>query len=126
MIGDEADVLEADSQNEADEADAPERAVRCAACRHVLTTRAARIRVRGAHAHTFKNPAAIDFLIGCYGSAPGCRGMGETSSVWTWFPGFSWQIALCGSCVEHVGWLFARADTEKRFVALILDRILED
>jgi hypothetical protein len=50
--------------------------------------------------------------------------VGEASAYWTWFPGFAWQVAVCGGCGEHIGWGFAGA--EQRFVALLLERIIEE
>lgn len=104
---------------------ASERAVRCAACGHALTTRKEEFCVNGAHAHTFKNPASLDYRVGCFRRAPGCRVVGEASSVWTWFPGYAWRIGLCGRCGAHVGWTFAKDDASASFAALVLDRISE-
>jgi hypothetical protein len=100
-----------------------EREITCAACGGGVTREKARVAVNGAHVHTFKNPSAIDYTIGCFDEAHGCVGVGERSTVWTWFPGFAWQVALCGRCGAHLGWAF---DGEaSRFWGLILERLCE-
>ena len=96
----------------------------CAACRSFIAEARSLISVNGAHAHTFINPAGVIHKVGCFASAPGARAVGEASAYWTWFPGFSWQVAVCSGCGEHIGWCFAAAD--QRFVALLLERIIEE
>jgi hypothetical protein len=81
-------------------------ALRCAVCGHRITERAYRSEMAGAHEHVFVNPAGFTFRIGCFVAAPGCKYAGETSEAFSWFPGWSWQIAICGSCRTHVGWIF--------------------
>ena len=80
--------------------------LRCAICGHRITDRAYRTEMSGAHEHTFVNPAGFTFRIGCFVAAPGCKYAGATSEAFSWFPGWRWQIALCGRCHGHVGWIF--------------------
>ncbi len=87
-----------------------------------MTTTSARIDVGGAHEHVFTNPHGIQFRIGCFAHAVGCRTLGQASTFWTWFPGHAWQIAICGGCREHLGWLFTASDAS--FHGLILDRLV--
>ena len=98
------------------------RAVLCARCGLQLTDASQRIEVLGQHQHTFFNPAGVVFHIACFASAPGCRGLGPFSDAFTWFPGHRWQIALCASCGEHLGWHFEGSGT---FTSLIEARIRE-
>jgi hypothetical protein len=102
-----------------------EKWVRCAACGARLAPAEARIDVNGAHEHSFMNPSGLRFVVVCFGVAPGCNPLGEPSAVWTWFPGHSWQVALCKGCGTHVGWSFqaAGASVDASFHGLILDRI---
>lgn len=93
-------------------------ALRCAACGHRITDRAYRSEQGGAHEHTFVNPAGYAFRIGCFVTAPGCAHVGATSEAFSWFPGWRWQIAVCGRCHTHVGWIFRLAGDQ--FHALIL------
>jgi hypothetical protein len=94
----------------------------CAGCRRPITSAAARIQVGGAHAHSFLNPHGIEFRIGCFGLASGLLRLGDPETFWTWFPGHTWQVELCASCREHLGWEFRSSD--HRFHGLILDRLV--
>ena len=95
----------------------------CAECLHAITTAGARIEVSGSHAHTFSNPHGFVFHIDCFAVAPGCDPRSDPSTEYTWFPGYSWQVAVCRGCGEHLGWLFVGADS--RFHGLIIDRLAE-
>jgi len=58
----------------------------CAACRTTITTEEACIDVAGAHRHRFTNPAGIEYEIGCFADAAGCRVDGEPTLELTWSP----------------------------------------
>jgi hypothetical protein len=96
----------------------------CRQCLQTITHRSHQIIVNGAHEHTFANPHGIVFEIGCFKSAAGCGYVGRPTDEFTWFKGFMWQIAVCGSCLSHVGWLFTSSSVDS-FVGLILDRLAE-
>jgi len=103
-----------------------DRAVLCAACRAPIARARDRIEVDGAHVHTFVNPSVVPYRVACFGEAPGTVGVGEDSTFWTWFKGFSWRVVVCAQCVAHVGWCFRAVDQADRlFFGLIVDRILE-
>lgn len=99
------------------------RVLGCAFCRRPITTTAAAIEVDGAHAHTFTNPDAISFRIGCFHEARGLMKLGPSSFEWTWFPGYAWQVELCANCREQLGWLYR--STGHTFHGLILDNLVE-
>jgi len=96
----------------------------CRQCRQIITSPAERIEMEGTHRHTFANPHGIVYQIGCFKSVTGCGYAGPASDEWSWFKGFSWQVAVCGTCLLHVGWLFV-SKGGSRFYGLILDRIVE-
>lgn len=77
----------------------------------------------GSHAHTFANPDGISFRVGCFKDAAGLMKLGPSSTYWTWFPGYSWQVELCANCREQLGWLYRSAD--HMFHGLILDNLFE-
>ena len=81
----------------------------CAACGHRITDEDYRIAMSGAHEHTFVNPAGIVHHIGCFSIAPGCAYAGSPEAAFSWFPGWSWQIAVCGRCHAHLGWIYRNA-----------------
>jgi len=96
-------------------------ALRCAACGHRITDRAYRVERAGAHEHTFVNPGGFVHHIGCYAAAPGCIQLGDPQSAFSWFPGWSWQIVVCGRCRAHLGWVFRC--TGEQFHGLIVSAI---
>jgi hypothetical protein len=98
-------------------------ALRCIVCEHRISERAYRIEMSGAHEHTFVNPAGYAYRIGCFAAAPGCVHTGPTEAAFSWFPGWSWQVAACGRCRSHVGWIYRLAG--QQFHGLILDKLHE-
>ncbi len=115
------DAVGADQETRDREGRGPEGALVCARCRNLVTSRASAVSMGGTHAHTFANPHGLEFRIGCFADAPGCREVGEESAYWTWFPGFTWRVSVCRDCGEHLGWLFRSPDA--RFFGLILDHL---
>lgn len=102
-------------------ANAQERRLCCIACRQIVTHLDERIAVNGATEHTVRNPCGIEFHIGCFRSAYGCRASGAATQAYTWFPGYAWRLARCGKCGLHLGWRYhASADS---FHGLILNRL---
>jgi hypothetical protein len=108
---------------DAEQAPEEERWLRCAACGGRITPARARLEVNGSHEHSFMNPSGLRFVVACYAVAPGCVPDGAPSTVWTWFPGRAWQIALCSGCGVHLGWSF-HADDTAPFHGLVRDRIV--
>ena len=96
----------------------------CRQCRQIITSPAERIEMEGAHRHTFANPHGIVYQIGCFKSVTGCGDVGPASDEWSWFKGFSWRVAVCGTWLLHVGWLFI-SKGGLRFYGLIVDRSVE-
>jgi len=95
----------------------------CRQCRRIITTPAERIEMQGAHQHTFANPHGSVYQIGCFRSAAGCGYAGQLSDEFSWFTGYSWRVAVCGSCLFHLGWLFISPGRQS-FNGLILDHLI--
>ncbi len=100
-----------------------EKAIRCGACRHEITTADRIISVNGGHIHTFANPGGFVFDIGCFSDAPGCMNRGDFTSEFTWFAGYSWRFSLCSSCYAHLGWQYQ--GKEHGFYGLILANLIQ-
>jgi hypothetical protein len=53
----------------------------------------------------------------------------EPTDDYSWFPSFSWTIASCVHCHEHLGWVFWERDEsekwQKRFLSLVVTRLRE-
>lgn len=98
-----------------------ERRLYCIACRQVITHLDERISVNGAPEHNVRNPYGIEFHIGCFKSAYGCRAGGAATLAHTWFPGYAWRLDLCARCGLHLGWMYYAATDA--FHGLILNRL---
>jgi hypothetical protein len=110
-----------DRQPESDEQATPGRAIHCARCDAIVTYSTQTYFYNGEHHHRFSNPHGLVFEIGLYQQAA-CKAVGEATEQWTWFGGYAWQVALCASCGEHLGWRYTGAD-KAGFYGLILDRL---
>lgn len=95
----------------------------CSACRTAITTGSQRVARGGSHEHQFRNPHEQLFRIGCFASAPGCVSQGAATEQWTWFPGYAWQVALCGGCGMHLGWRYRDTGADM-FYGLIVARLM--
>ena len=95
----------------------------CAHCLHEVTAATQRVSVGGSHDHSHVNPEGVRFHIGCFARAVGCVAVGPTSTYWSWFPGYTWQVELCGQCRVQLGWRFRGSDD--LFHGLILDLLIE-
>ncbi len=82
----------------------------CQRCRTVITTKAAAIELAGQHAHQLINPAGVTYEVVLYREA-NCQVQGPPTPEHTWFAGFTWQIALCGHCSAHLGWLYTKPES---------------
>jgi hypothetical protein len=79
----------------------------CRACGTRITSNDNRITMAGQHEHHCANPHGIHFHIGCFRTAPGCSAVGRSTHEFTWFAGYSWRIAVCGTCHAHLGWRYS-------------------
>jgi hypothetical protein len=82
----------------------------CQQCRTVITTATAAIELAGQHAHRLTNPADVTFEVVLYREA-NCVAQGPPTWEHSWFTGFAWQLALCGRCAMHLGWLYTKPES---------------
>lgn len=101
----------------------PKSAICCANCQHQITEHAALMELAGAYTHVFTNPGGFTYEISLYAYAD-CVTHGPATMSDTWFPGYAWQLALCSSCHEHLGWRYRRSGSAA-FFGLIRDRLVE-
>ena len=96
----------------------------CCRCRQRITDSGQRCMVQGASSHTCVNPAGIIYQLSCFRAAPGVGYSGSPTTAWSWFAGYSWSVAHCRGCGQHMGWLFLGQEGES-FHALITQRLCE-
>jgi hypothetical protein len=104
----------------ADDGDQP---LLCSFCGHRITDAAYRIEHAGGHEHTFVNPGGHVHALGCFALAPGVVHVGDPDPTFSWFPGWTWQIAECAACREHIGWIYRCAG--EQFHGLVLARLVD-
>lgn len=102
----------------------PDKAIRCRHCQHIITRPSHKLDIAGQHIYCFRNPVDVDFVIGCFAVAEGCRTPGDATDAHSWFHGYRWRIALCGQCGEHMGWRYDNA-SGSGFFGLIINKLLD-
>lgn len=77
----------------------------------------------------FPNPSGQMRRILTVRFASGMTFLGEPTTDFTWFKGYSWTIALCAACGAHLGWRYDRVALEEawpeRFFGLLVDALVE-
>lgn len=99
------------------------RRLTCAACRARLADDAAATERAGAHRHLCANPAGAVYPIRLFEGSWAVGVVGSPSAEHSWFPGATWQIAVCRQCHRHLGWLF---DDAAPFAGLIEGAFVEE
>jgi len=81
-----------------------------------------------------KNPAGVEFSVITFKTG-GCKGVGDWTSDYTWYPGYSWRVCVCPQCGQHLGWMFQPEDddfserekpSEAGFYAMIVSKIIDE
>lgn len=98
------------------------KAVLCAFCQNTITDMTQVVSVNGLHQHVFANPHGLVFEIGCFKQCQGAVPTSESSLEFSWFPGYSWRVAVCRYCNHHLGWLFGSEHSS--FYGMILNCLI--
>ena len=67
----------------------------CSACNSVITYSDRLVAVSGSKRHSFTNPAGVFCEFFTFSSCPGAVTFGDPTEEHSWFPGYSWSLALC-------------------------------
>lgn len=103
------------------------KAFQCAACGGLITHSDRLLAVEGTNRHLFVNPAGVECDFHTFSSCPGAIALGDATNEHTWFSGYSWRIAFCRRCGQHIGWqyeTFFMSSRPVQFWGILLDRIL--
>ncbi|NDV28505.1 cereblon family protein [Desulfovibrio sp. JC010] len=100
-----------------------EKKITCRECGAEITDNSFATKINDKHEHSFFNPHGYVFQIKCFSTAPGCTIAGKPSNEFSWFAGYTWQVAVCRSCMVHLGWRF-QSDSSS-FYGLIKNNIKE-
>lgn len=98
----------------------PTHLVICRYCEAVLAYLSDAIEVSGQHEYVKINPFGHQHHFRCFSEALGCSLQGPREYADSWFPGYTWQLAICAACNSHVGWLF---EGNNHFYGLINNRV---
>ena len=111
------------------EADGGEQRLVCLDCRAVITSRESALSLdRESPERVLFNPAGIVMRVLTVRHATGLELVGGRTDEFTWFDGYTWRIALCRDCGQHLGWLYEALDdrTPASFWGLLVERLSED
>ncbi|XP_065569893.1 protein cereblon-like isoform X2 [Artemia franciscana] len=88
-----------------------EQGVCCKECNSSLavTSDSLALSLHGPHG-TFVNPGGYIHDTLTYSNASGIDVITSPTMEFSWFPGYNWQIMICHSCGEHLGWKFTNKD----------------
>ena len=97
--------------------------MRCSVCAEKITQLSNRMIIEGGYIHRHVNPEGLVFEIGSFAQAVGTSVVGERTEYFSWFRGYAWQVAVCASCAQHLGWFFRAQFGQTDFYGLILNRL---
>jgi uncharacterized protein (DUF427 family) len=104
-----------------------QRRFRCRACGTTIAEEQDLITIAGSGPQVYVNPHGILFEILTVGNATNLFGIGESTTTFTWFAGYAWQVVVCASCTTHIGWVYdAVTDSDpQRFYGLIRAKLTD-
>ena len=108
--------------------DEPDPRLRCIACEVEITSLSQLFGKDGEPPdRVFFNPAGLVMKLLTVRRATNLRLVGSPTDEFSWFPGWTWRIALCAGCGGQLGWLFeALGDGEPpSFWGLLRERLVQ-
>jgi hypothetical protein len=88
-----------------------EKAYQCFACGELITYSDRVVAIAGRSRHFFVNPAGVECDFKTFYACRGAVTVGGPTLTDTWFPGFSWRMAFCRGCGQHLGWYYEAVST---------------
>lgn len=83
----------------------------------------------GAAARIFTNPGGVVCQVLTVTAAQSLALIGPRTDEYTWFAGYAWRIALCASCLTHLGWHYQALQvgtTPADFFGLLVTELAEE
>ena len=111
-----------------DEVDGGAQRLLCRDCGQLVTSREQAFSPDGqGPERVFFNPVGLVMRILTVRHARGLGRVGGRSDEFTWFAGYSWQVAICAACGQHLGWLYEAMGERSPavFWGLLLDRLVD-
>lgn len=76
----------------------------------------------------FANPQGRLYELIAVRDASGMHVLGSPTTEATWFAGYAWRVAICATCLNHLGWNYSAAAsgvTPVSFYGLIRAELIE-
>ena len=100
----------------------------CRRCETEISSRRHLFAMRAAcYVQVFPNPYGHMKVIYTLRDARGVQVAGGPTDEFTWFHGYTWRIAYCAACSNHLGWFFEAIDESEPpvFYGLLKDELVE-
>ena len=105
------------------------KAYQCATCAGLVTYSDRLIPIGGTNRHLFVNPAGVACDFHTFYSCPGAIALGEAVEIHSWFSGYSWRMAFCHRCGQHLGWYYEailRSERPWEFWGILISHLLRE
>lgn len=86
----------------------------CISCGGHITDSDRLLPVGGTCRHLFVNPAGVECDFQTFYSCPGAMAFGDPTGEHSWFHGYSWRMAFCRRCGQHLGWHYEAVSNIER------------
>jgi hypothetical protein len=97
----------------------------CRRCSTEISSRRQLFAMRAAsYVQVFPNPYGHMKVIYTLRDAKAVAIGGAPTSEFTWFAGYTWRIAYCAACGNHLGWLFEGVEEPPAFYGLLKDELV--
>ena len=105
------------------------KAYKCRSCGGPVTFSDRLKRIVGAHRHLFVNPAGLECDFHTFYACPGAMALGDPVEAHTWFPGYTWRMAFCRQCGQHLGWYYEAVLSHQRpwdFWGILVSHVINE
>ncbi len=99
----------------------------CRTCGGLVTHSDRLLPLGGKSRHLYVNPAGVECDFQTFTSCLGAIALGDPTEEHTWFSGYSWRMAFCRQCGQHLGWFYEGVSSSKQpraFWGVMVSRIM--
>ena len=103
------------------------KAFQCSVCGSLITHSDRLLLVGSTNRHLFVNPAGVECDFHTFAACQGAVALGEPTEAHSWFSGYSWRMAFCRHCGQHLGWFYEGVTSSRRprgFWGILVSRIV--
>ena len=103
------------------------KAYQCVTCGNLITHSDQRVLIGGTDRHLFVNPAGVECDFHTFHVCPGAIAVGEPSELHSWFLGYTWRMAFCRQCGQHLGWYYRailKSESPGEFWGILVSHVI--